>query len=180
MFLAHVAAIEILPAIAASKRPKKATLSVSPTDSIETKERKDISDKKVWDLPGPLMPKHVIFEVTSRVECLVASAMRAPECSMLLVNVHVDFQALIFTEWLIAARMGAPEGKMFLGVVVAEHVQSETSLPSEGLLTACNWAVEILSACSHLNASLLDLRHGMLTLGWGVVLQTCLLEGPPA
>ena len=44
------------------------------------------------------MPKHVIFEVTSRVECLVESAMRAPECSMLLVNVHVDLQALIFTE----------------------------------------------------------------------------------
>ena len=60
------------------------------------------------------MPKHVIFEVTSRVECLVASAMRAPECSLVLVRGHVYLQALIFTERLVAVGLGAPERKMFL------------------------------------------------------------------
>ena len=74
---------------------------------------KDIFDKKIWALPGPLMPKHVIFKVAFRVEGFVASAIRALECFLVLVRGHVYLQALIFTEWLVAAGMCAPEGKMF-------------------------------------------------------------------
>jgi hypothetical protein len=86
------------------------------------------------------MPTLVVSHVALGAEAF-ATALRAGEWPLVLVNSDVDGQVLLFAEGLVTARKSALEG---LRAIVQVHMCIQTNLPIEDLVATGVWADERL------------------------------------